>query len=153
LTADNRLTPQGVTVTATPAQLVTRMMDAFVGRNGETLDKLFSADVRYWVAGSLPFSGRHEGRDHVVGEFLPGVIAHFVDGVPIETEVTSVVADGTRAAFEINAHGTLKNGNDYLNKYSFVIEVSDGEITEVREYADTQYIEHTIFAAATSSVQ
>jgi ketosteroid isomerase-like protein len=33
--------------------------------------------------------------------------------------------------------------NDYLNKYVFVIEVSDGQILEVREHLD---IEHTTFA-------
>lgn len=137
-------------MTSTPAQLVTRMLDAFAGRNGETLDKLLSPDARYWVSGSLPFSGMHQGRDHILADFLPGVMAHFVDGVPIETELTAVVADDQRAAFEINASGKLKSGREYRNRYVFVIEVADGQITEVREYPDTQYVEHTIFAPATT---
>jgi uncharacterized protein len=124
---------------------VTRLMDAFAHRNGESLGPLLSPGARYWVAGSLPFSGTHEGRDRIIHDFLPSVIAHFADGAPITTEVTSVVADDRRAAFEINARGQLKNGRVYANRYAFVIEVSDGQITEIRAYPDTQYIERVIY--------
>jgi ketosteroid isomerase-like protein len=127
-------------MSTTPKQMVARLMDAFAGRNGETLDALLTADATWWVSGTLPFSGMHSGRDHILNVFLPPVLAYFKPGTTIVSEITNVVADNTQVAFELYATGDAINGNTYQNRYVFVMTVTGGQITTVREYPDTLYV-------------
>jgi ketosteroid isomerase-like protein len=127
--------------------MVDRLMDAFAGRNGETLESLLTADATWWVSGSLPFSGMHTGRDHILNVFLPPVLAYFTPGTSIISEVTNVIADDSQVAFELHATGDAINGNKYQNHYVFVMTVTDGLITTVREYPDTLYVKDVLLPA------
>jgi ketosteroid isomerase-like protein len=43
-------------------------------------------------------------------------------------------------AAETEAVGKLSNGNDYHNRYAWIIEVRDDKIYALREYMDSHYI-------------
>jgi ketosteroid isomerase-like protein len=45
---------------------------------------------------------------------------------------------------ETEAKGKLSNGNDYHNRYAWVIEIRDGMVCHLREYMDTAYIESVL---------
>jgi ketosteroid isomerase-like protein len=131
----------------TPKEMVNRLMDAFVARNGETLEALLTADATWWVSGTLPFSGMHSGRDHILNVFLPPVLGYFTPGTAIVSEITNVIADDDQVAFELYATGDAINGNKYQNRYVFVMTVTDGLITTVREYPDTLYVKDVLLPA------
>jgi ketosteroid isomerase-like protein len=141
------LKQKGTLMPTTPKEMVDRLIDAFAGRNGETLNALFAPDATWWVSGTLPFSGLHSGRDEILNEFLPPVLAYFKPGTPIVSLITNVVADDSQAAFELLATGDALNGNTYENHYVFFITVANGQITTLREYPDTLYVKDVLLPA------
>ena len=57
----------------------------------------------------------------------------------LQMTVLSSIAAGNRVALEVTSSGDLKNGRLYRQEYHFLMEFSDGKISAVREYLDTQH--------------
>ena len=91
------------------------------------------------MATSIPGAGITEGRDAVIDDFLAPVRGMFVPGDPKIT-VNRTFASGSMVAAETEATGRLSNGNDYHNRYAWIIEIIDGKVGHLREYMDTAYI-------------
>ena len=94
-------------------------------------------------------SGTWRGPDAIVGDFLGGVRTLLKPGAPLELELTSVISDGDQVVAEWTSRATARSGAAYHNRNIAVFTVRDGQITSVREYTDTQHVEHVLFGALT----
>ena len=105
-------------------------------------------DIRWIVPGDSTFGGgTHVGREAVV-KFFGAVLELFPEGLAIEEMHAWPGSDGT--VVEAVLTGTTRAGHPYRNFYAFVLEVVDGRVREVREYADTSYAEDVLNREATS---
>jgi ketosteroid isomerase-like protein len=99
---------------------------------------LMSDDATWWLAGKrelFPAAGQHT--KHEIGKLFDRMTARLKDRLAMT--VKSVIAEGDLVALEVESHGELTNGRRYNNEYHTVMRVSDGKISQVREYSDTQH--------------
>jgi len=129
-----------------PSTVVVRYVEAVRDGDAATIRASFAPDVTWDFPGALPISGTWAGRDHVVDDFLGGMAVLLAPGSPIGVELTNVVAAGEQVVAEWTSSATARNGAAYRNPCLGVFVVRDGRIVSVREYADTQHVEHVLFA-------
>ena len=116
----------------------------------EALRPLLHADGSWEATGrSIPGAGITQGRDKIIDEFLTPVRGLFEPGDP-KINVLLIFRRGDWVAAETEAIGMLSNGNEYHNRYAWVIEIRDDKIYELREYMDTRL--HTQTAALTDDI-
>lgn len=70
---------------------------------------------------------------------LIGVVKDALPG-GMKLTPTGWTAEGDRIALEMESYGEKANGTVYNNLYHFLITVSDGKITSLREYMDTRHV-------------
>jgi ketosteroid isomerase-like protein len=63
----------------------------------------------------------------------------FVAGDP-KVKILRIFAKGEWGAAETEADGMLANGNEYHNRYAWIVEIRDDKIYALREYMDSAYI-------------
>ena len=103
---------------------------------------LLRDDISWIVPGDPAFGGgTHQGREAVM-RFLGAVLELFPDGLAIEEMREWPGAQG--AVVEAVLTGTTAAGHAYRNSYVFVIEIVEGGVQKVREYADTSYAEDVL---------
>ena len=56
-----------------------------------------------------------------------------------------MISEGPQVVAEWTSRATAGNGAAYHNRNIGVFTVRDGQITSVREYTDTQHVEHVLF--------
>ena len=86
--------------------------------------------------GRLPMSGEMDRQ--AIGGLIENVKAAFPDGMKLTP--TGWTAEGDRVAVEIESYAVKTNGTVYNNFYHFMVIVSDGRITAIREYLDTLHV-------------
>jgi ketosteroid isomerase-like protein len=107
----------------------------------EALRGLIHTDGSWEVmARSVPGAGLTSGGDAVIDEFLAPVRGLFEPGDP-KIEVKRTFSAGELVCAETEGKGRLANGNEYHNRYGWVIEIRDDQVCHLREYMDTAYIE------------
>jgi len=74
----------------------------------------------------------------IVEELLRPVRGLFEPGQPT-VAIKNVVAEGPWVAVEALGRGRFRNGAEYENQYSFVLELEGVTIRAIREYMDTHY--------------
>jgi uncharacterized protein len=131
--------------TASPAAVVVRYIDAVRDGDLDGVRGSFAPDATWDYPGDLPLSGTWRGPDAIVGDFLGGVRTLLKPGAPLELELTSVISEGPQVVAEWTSRATAGNGAAYHNRNIGVFTVRDGQITSVREYTDTQHVEHVLF--------
>jgi ketosteroid isomerase-like protein/acetyl esterase/lipase len=105
---------------------------------------MLADDVNWWIVGrqeTQPAAGDHD-REQIT-RLLRTMGSRLKNG--LRMKVKGTVAEGDRAALEIESHGELDNGRVYNNQYHMLVRVRDGKIAEVREYLDTQHVAATWF--------
>ena len=70
-------------------------------------------------------------------DLLAGLPERFPGGV--RQIVTRAFASSSRAVLEVRGQGLYGGDRPYLNRYCFVADVCDGQVTEIREYLDTRH--------------
>ncbi len=104
------------------------------------LAELLHVDMTWTVMNSdIPGSGRHEGRDHILNEFLAPVRGLFKPGDP-KVHVDNLVSSDDCVMAETRALGERADGRQYNNRYAWAFELRDGKIKNVREYMDSYYV-------------
>jgi uncharacterized protein (TIGR02246 family) len=126
--------------------VVVRYVEAVRDGDVAAMRDSFAEDATWQFPGSLPISGRWEGRDHIVDDLLGGMGTRFQPGSSLVIELTNVVADGEQVVAEWSSAGTAATGAPYLNRCSGTFTVREGRIVSVREYADTHHVASTLFA-------
>jgi uncharacterized protein len=111
----------------------------------DAIREFFAEDATWRLDGDLPISGTWEGRDAILDEFLATAMSYYLPG-SVSLEITSIVADGERAAMEWTSRADTLEGRPYENRCAAVFTVRDGRITRVHEYMDTRYAARTAFA-------
>jgi ketosteroid isomerase-like protein len=104
---------------------------------GGALD-LMSDDATWWLAGKrelFSVAGLHSKRE--IGELFGRMTARLKNGLALT--VTGAIAEGDLVALEVESYGELTNGRLYSNEYHTLMRISDGKISQVREYSDTQH--------------
>ena len=98
------------------------------------------ADSVIWRAmgreGGLPMSGTMDKKD--IGELIENVKAAFPAGMKLTP--TGWTAEGERVALEMESYAVKTSGTVYNNLYHFLLTVSEGKITAIREYLDTLHV-------------
>jgi ketosteroid isomerase-like protein len=106
------------------------------------LDRLgeFFDERSTWTicARDIAGAGTHTGRNAIIEGFLRPVRGLFEPGQPT-IEVTRVIVDGRFVAVEAAGRGRLLNGNEYDNRYAYVIELDGTTVRALSEYMDTHH--------------
>jgi uncharacterized protein len=134
-----------IDTTTGPAATVVRYIDAVRDGDLDGVRGSFAPDATWDYPGDLPLSGTWRGPDAIVGDFLGGVRTLLKPGAPLELELTSVISEGAQVVAEWTSRATARNGAAYRNRNIAVFTVRAGQITSVREYTDTQHVEHVLF--------
>lgn len=92
------------------------------------------------VAGGLPLSGERDKQ--AIGRLIENVKAGFINGIKLTP--TEWTCEGDRVAIEMESYAEKANGTVYNNLYHFLVIVSGGKITSVKEYFDTLHVK-TVF--------
>ena len=97
-------------------------------------------DAASWRAmgreGGLPMSGEMDKQG--IARLIESVKASFPDGMKLTP--TGWTAEGDRVALEMESYGMKSSGTVYNNCYHFLVTVSSGKITTIREYLDTLHV-------------
>lgn len=121
-------------------QLVVAFFEALSSGDLERIRATFHEDASWTpMVKDVPGAGVHTPRDVIVDEFLAPVRGIFEPGDP-KSEVINIFAKGDTVCVETRGHGKLLNGNDYNNRYCWVIELKGGKVFAVREYMDSHYV-------------
>jgi uncharacterized protein len=132
-------------MTTDPRTVVTRYVEAVRDGDVDVVRASFAPDATWHYPGDLPISRTWTGRDAIVDEFLGGVGALLEPGAAVVIELTNVLAEGDQVVAEWTSRATAKGGAAYLNHCVGIFTVKDGQISDVREYLDTQHVATTLF--------
>lgn len=136
-------------MTATdPASVVVRYIDAVRDGDLDAVRGMFAPDATWDYPGDLPLSGTWRGPDAIVDDFLGGVRTPLQPGAPLGLELTSVVSQGAEVVAEWTSRAIARSGAAYHNRNIAVFTVRDEKIAALREYTDTQHVEHVLFGQA-----
>jgi len=120
--------------------LVRQFFETLSSGDFEALRPLLHADGSWEVTSqSIPGAGITKGRDKIIDEFLAPVRDLFEPGDP-KVVMLRMFGKGEWVAAETEAIGMLSNGNEYHNRYVWVVEIRDDKIYVLREYMDSHYI-------------
>jgi uncharacterized protein len=106
---------------------------------------MMTDDATWWIAGK-------PGTNPVIGtlskervaRLFYRMVGQITDG--LRMTVKGCIAEGNKAALEVESYGKLKNGRVYNQEYHTLLELRDGKICKVREYLDTQHVLAVWFA-------
>jgi ketosteroid isomerase-like protein len=95
-------------------------------------------DVTWFNPTSLKVGGMINGKD-ALRKFRKTVEPHGSYNIFLElhTRIVGIYGDGNTVVLEDTGAGRLKNGQAYENETVKVVEIENGKIKHVREYADT----------------
>lgn len=126
-------------------QVVRDFIEAPSSGNLKAIDIALADDATWWLPGSLPVSGTHQGKKSIVEGFLAKAAPLFQPG-SLAIEVRNTIAEGDCVAVEWIARGKTAKGRPYENYYHIMFEVKGGKIQAVREYVDTLYAKEVLFS-------
>ncbi|SEM48422.1 nuclear transport factor 2 family protein [Streptacidiphilus jiangxiensis] len=134
-----------MTTTATPLSVVVDYVNAVAEGDLDTIVAAFAEDATWAYPGDLPLSRVWRGRDAIINDFLGGAGALFAPGGTPQVALVNAFASGEQVLAEWTSTGITVNGHQYDNRCAGIFTVRDGKIVSVREYADTQHVERTLF--------
>jgi len=118
------------------ARLVRKMVECYNTMNADGLREVLSADCRHTCPGS-DFGAHKEGADIIIDYFKNKVFLSF-DQVRFDIKQLYQDPEQNSIVVEWDSHLQPKTGKTYSNNGVFVIDFTDGRISWVREYFDTQ---------------
>ena len=97
-----------------------------------------SDDIKFNLIGSTKFSGTFKGKEQLTAKVLAPLGAALEGGLVITPD--NLIADGEYVAMQSRGKSTAKNGKSYNNTYCHVFRITNGKISEVTEYLDTELV-------------
>jgi ketosteroid isomerase-like protein len=116
--------------------LVARFFEAFSASRFDLALDLMAEGGTWWVAGTTEISGTYTKEEF--RELATGVTGGTRNGVQLTA--TGMTAEGNRVAVEAVSDGETLGGKRYQNRYHFLFEFDNGQITAVREYMDPMHV-------------
>jgi uncharacterized protein len=96
------------------------------------------------ITGRSAWSQTWVGKEAVVHNLF-GLLRERIAG-RIRIVPRRLVADGDTVVVEARGANTTRDGAFYDNSYCWVIRLQDGQIKELREYADTEFMTRALGA-------
>jgi ketosteroid isomerase-like protein len=96
---------------------------------------MFGPEGEWWVAGQ-DGPGSTQGMSQIAEQFrwvLTG------PGKGLQFTERGILAEDDRVVVEMRGSGPLTTGNEYRNRYCFVLQIRDGAIVGAHEYMDTAH--------------
>jgi ketosteroid isomerase-like protein len=109
----------------------------------ETARTLMHDDATWTVPGDLPLSGVFDGKEAIFSGLLS---VHTDDFKEITSEVTRMVSENGTVVVEYHARGVTKKDRVYDTIYYYVVDVTGGKISAVRQSLDTQYAQRVLYS-------
>jgi ketosteroid isomerase-like protein len=131
----------------TPAQnkqLVHYVFTELADGNSQPLVAHMADDVRWVITGRSAWSHAWEGKQAVLDDLF-GLLRERIAG-RIRIVPKQLIADGDTVVVEGRGANTTREGKAYDNFYCWVIRLQDGQIKELREYADTEFMTRALGA-------
>lgn len=122
-------------------QLVHAVMDALTRSDKAPLLDAMAEEVRWRWMGTAEWSKTFEGKSEVVEQLFGAVEETLSDSG--RTQVRNIIAEGDHVAVEHSGQSETPDGRRYDNNYCWIFTLSEGRITEIREYMDTQLVAKT----------
>jgi ketosteroid isomerase-like protein len=110
----------------------------------DLLDHL-TDDVTWWIQKASPTAGLYEGKAGVKRLFS---IDTPIFTAALEVTIVRMVSEGDTVVAEAEIKSKNKHGKEYVNQYSFWMDIRGGKICRVREYLDTLYAQQVLFDPA-----
>lgn len=130
-------------------QIVINAWKAFASRDPQRIHAVFTEDAE-WIAPkgnataiALNYTDHMIGRDAIVHFIAKEFPKLFAENVSVEFR--GIFCEGSTVIVEERMQATLVSGKKYDNNYCFFFEITDGRISRVREYMDTQRGKECIF--------
>ena len=119
------------------------MIENMTGGNFPALLDLFHDDAVWQVLGNpAGFSFARSYRKGEIGEWFQKLGETVTN--PTAMDVGGVMADGSRACFEIHATGETADGRHYDHRELFLLEIEDGRIRGLKAYSDTLHLQEIL---------
>jgi len=126
-------------------KVVLGFVEALSSGNIEAAKAALADDATWWIPGSLPVSGTHQGKKAIFEDFL-GQAQAFFQPNSVSIQVRNAIGEGDYVAVEWIARGKSAKGKNYENYYHLMFEVKNGKIQAIREYVDTLYAKEVLFS-------
>ena len=97
-----------------------------------------SDNLKFTLIGNTKFSGTFNGKQEFTTKVLAPLGAALEGGIVITPD--NLIADGEYVAMQSRGKSTAKNGKSYDNTYCHVFRITNGKISEVTEYLDTELV-------------
>jgi ketosteroid isomerase-like protein len=106
---------------------------------------LLADNVRWTVMGTTAWSRTWVGKTSVLSDLFGELRSQFV-GDEIRVTAQAFYADGDLVAVEGKGHNRTRSGRAYENEYCWIYELSNGKVTDVVQYSDTDLIARVLEA-------
>lgn len=127
--ADESMVERNVTVARASFELLRER------RFDEALALLADEGTRWGAGGGPPY----EAEPMTTWKAKLRLIRDGIHDTPMDFEIVNVVAAGDQVVLEVRNDGILGDGEPYGMVYCFVLQIEDGQVVSIREYADTAY--------------
>ena len=121
-------------------EIARRFLDILSRGDVEAAREIYAEDIEVWTAGTLPFSGSSNKEQALSG--MPAVLGLFPKG--LRFSVDALTAEGSRVAIEAHSDGITAAGPRYQQSYHFLMQIRDGQVTQFKEYMDTELARRVI---------
>jgi uncharacterized protein len=114
-------------------RLIADAFDAWAKGDGNFFD-LLADDATWTIPGSSPIAGTYHGRQEFLDRAIQPIGARLAK--PIRPTVHSIVAEDDTVAVMWEGHAVALDGRPYDNRYSWVMRLQGGRITEATAFFD-----------------
>ena len=97
-----------------------------------------SDDVKWTFFGDHRFAKTFVGKQDILENLFEPLGGELVDGLTLK--LTNFIAEGDQVVVEALGDSKTKSGGTYNNIYCYVVTVRENQITEMREYLDTELV-------------
>ncbi|BCQ07361.1 hypothetical protein JMUB5695_00782 [Mycobacterium heckeshornense] len=126
----------------TNKELALTWFQALVSGDAQTAMSRMADHFRYFLTGTMPASGWWDKKGFLdSARMFSSVLAG-----PITMRIGDVTAEGERVWIEAESEAPLASGGTYTNTYVIALKVSNGKITEMKEFSDTLHVFEAIDA-------
>jgi uncharacterized protein len=123
-------------------QLIVSIFAETAKGNGGPFVEALADDVEWRIIGTTSWSRTFVGKAAVVNDLLRPLRQQFVASNTIVAQ--RVIAESDYVVVEARGRNRTKRGNIYENEYCWVIQMRDGKMARLVEYADTALMESVL---------
>lgn len=119
-------------------KLIESMFAALSRGNPEGYLAGLADDVKFTIIGKTKFSGLFDGKKNVIEKLLGPLAAQLDGGLAVTPQ--HLVAEGDTVVMQAQGSSKTKTGRRYDNTYCIVFRITNGKVTNITEYLDTELV-------------